>query len=128
MQFAHSVLDSWINSECFNKQFVFVVETLCVFCGVGIGGLNTRIYEIHAPNGVTNRNACENYAPALVWCMCQESVGEVLAKCCTAYTFEQTNAGCLFKLVGSVLNKILVLTVCAAVCCSWCKERLSFVA
>ena len=52
MDFAHSLLNPWINSECFNKQFVFVVETLCVFCGVGIGGLNTILCEIHAANGV----------------------------------------------------------------------------
>jgi len=60
---------------------------------------------------------------------CQESVGEVLEKCHNAYVHvEQTNAGSLFKLVRSVPNKILVLTVCASVCCSWCRERHSFVA
>ena len=112
MDFAHSVLDPWINSECFNKQFVFVVETLCIFCGVGIGGLNTRIYEIHAANGVGNLNACKNSAPA-PYVACVRSQSVKYWQKATLIT-RRANAGCLFKRVGSVLNKILILTVCAA--------------
>jgi hypothetical protein len=110
LDFAHSVLDPWINSECFNKQFVFVEETLCVFCGVGIGGLNTRIYEIHAANAVGDRNACKNCA-LYVACVRSQSM-EYWQK--ATLIVRRANAGCLFKLVCSVLNKILVLTICAA--------------